>query len=82
MNRPLCERFDQLKPGMKARVTGYQSEAIGWERLMEMGLIPGQEFEVVREAPLGGCVQICVMGSNLCLRKCEGKCMLVESLES
>jgi len=77
----LCDRFDKLRPGMKAKVAGYSSEMQGWERLMEMGLVPGQEFEVMREAPLGGCLEICVLGSSLCLRKCEGKCILIEPVE-
>ena len=73
--------FSELKPGMKARVRGFVNNCpTGWERLMDLGLVPGTEFEVIREAPLGDPVEICILGSSLCLRKCEGSCILVEKL--
>lgn len=38
-------------------------------RLMQMGLVPGTQFEVLRMAPLGDPIVIRVRGYTLALRK-------------
>jgi ferrous iron transport protein A len=42
-------------------------------RLMEMGLVPGTETQVVGTAPLGDPLEIEVRGYRLSLRKCEAE---------
>jgi Fe2+ transport system protein FeoA len=41
------------------------------QRLLEMGLIPGETIEVVRIAPLGDPLEVKIQGYFLSLRKSE-----------
>lgn len=47
-------------------------------RLLEMGITPGVEVEVVRRAPLGFPMEIKLRGYLLSLRESEAKCIEVE----
>lgn len=47
-------------------------------RLLEMGLTPGSEVEVVRTAPLGFPIEVKIRGYLLSLRKSEAECIEVE----
>jgi ferrous iron transport protein A len=40
-------------------------------RLLEMGLLPGTEVEVVRVAPLGDPIELAVRGYKLSIRRAE-----------
>jgi DtxR family Mn-dependent transcriptional regulator len=51
------------------------------KRIMEMGLIPGLVFEVVRLAPLDGPVEIAANDYHLSLRKEEAKLVQVEVMK-
>lgn len=59
-----------LLPGERAVVLGWPDGAAP-PRLLEMGLIEGTEFEVVRLAPFGDPINIRIRGYNLSLRKSE-----------
>lgn len=41
------------------------------DRLMEMGMLPGSEVQVVRLAPLGDPMDLKVRGYHLSIRKAE-----------
>lgn len=73
--------FAELRPGMRARVCGYSETTDAGCRLQELGFVPGAEFDVVRQAPFNGPVQVCIFGSNFCLRKSEGQCMLCQQVD-
>jgi ferrous iron transport protein A len=47
-------------------------------RILEMGIIPGIDLEVVRKAPLGFPIEIKVRGYLLTLRESEAKCIEIE----
>lgn len=47
-------------------------------RLLEMGLTPGSEVEVIRAAPLGFPIEVKIRGYLLSLRKSEAECVEVE----
>lgn len=47
-------------------------------RLLEMGLTPGIQLEIVRRAPLGFPMEIKVRSYLLSLRESEAKCIEVE----
>ena len=47
-------------------------------RLLEMGITPGIEIEIVRRAPMGFPMEIKVRGYLLSLRESEAKCIEVE----
>jgi Fe2+ transport system protein FeoA len=49
-------------------------------RLLDMGVVPGEEIEVIRIAPLGDPVEYMVRGYRLSLRRSEAAQVLVEPL--
>lgn len=63
--------LDQLKPGQKGQVENVTGSAALVQRLMELGLLEGEEVEVLRFAPLGDPMEIWLCGSRLSLRKAE-----------
>lgn len=58
-----------LAAGQRGRVTGFNLPSEQSQRLQEMGLTVGTEFEVVRFAPLGDPLEVKVRGYHLSLRK-------------
>ena len=50
-------------------------------RLLEMGLTPGVEVEMLGRAPLGDPLEFEVRGYRLSLRKSEAKLVTIEPLE-
>jgi ferrous iron transport protein A len=72
--------LDQIPRGTLARiqdVTGDDTLAI---RLMEMGLIEGEEIELIGAAPLGDPLEFAVRGYRLSLRANEARRVVVEPL--
>ena len=69
-----------LKIGEKARVSGFELPPEHRQRLLEMGLTVGAEFEVVRFAPMGDPIDIKVRGYHLSLRKKEASGVRVTRL--
>lgn len=72
--------LDQIPRGTSARirdVTGDDTLAI---RLMEMGLIEGEEIELIGAAPLGDPLEFSVRGYRLSLRANEARRVLVDPL--
>ena len=70
--------LDQMPRGSVARivdVTGDDSLAV---RLMEMGLIEGEQIELIGAAPLGDPLEFSVRGYRLSLRAGEAKRVIVE----
>lgn len=66
------ERFLQdLKPGERARVERIEGGGALRRRMMDMGIVPGVELEVVRCAPFGGPLQIRLKGYYLAMRRGE-----------
>lgn len=74
------EVLSALKIGEKARVLGFELPPEHRQRLLEMGLTVGAEFEVVRFAPMGDPIDIKVRGYHLSLRKKEAGGVRVERL--
>jgi len=65
--------------GSTVSVVGYESTAKAYKRkLLAMGLTPGTELIVFRQAPLGDPVEIIVRGFHLSLRKEEAEALLIE----
>lgn len=71
MSEDAAENLGALPLGQRGRVTGFDLLPEQRQRLLEMGLTVGAEFEVVRFAPLGDPIDIKVRGYHLSLRKRE-----------
>jgi DtxR family Mn-dependent transcriptional regulator len=85
---PTCEfvpetetTLDQLCPGRSGTIISLAGRGVYRKRLMEMGLGPGADFEVLRIAPLGDPVEVKVRGYLLSLRKSEAALINVRILE-
>ncbi len=74
------ETLSTIPLGQKGRVTGFALPPEQRQRLLEMGLTVGAQFEVVRFAPLGDPIDIKVRGYHLSLRKNEAAGVLVARL--
>jgi len=75
-------KLKEMKAGMRGRVTGYGTADRAYrQKVLQMGLTRGTEFELVRMAPLGDPVEIAICGSGLTLRKAEADALEVEVMK-
>jgi Fe2+ transport system protein FeoA len=63
--------LDQLPLGQRGTITAVQGDDLLVQRLLEMGLLEGEEVEVVGLAPLGGPLEIRLRDYRLSLRREE-----------
>ena len=68
--------LNELEPGQTGVIQGYAS-AQPPIRLLELGLLPGTEVEVIRLAPFGDPMDLRIRGYHLSLRKLEAAQILV-----
>ena len=80
MTMEASENLSSLPLGQKGRVLGFSLPPEHRQRLLEMGLTVGAQFEVIRFAPLGDPIDIKVRGYHLSLRKNEAAGVLVARL--
>lgn len=60
-------------PGEGGRIARIDAEPNITRRLMELGLVPGTEIDLVRTAPLGDPLEVSVRGLHLSLRRSEAR---------
>lgn len=65
--------LDSLKPGERARVIDVTGDDAVAVRLLEMGLVEGEEIENLGAAPLGDPVEYFIRGYRLSLRLSEAR---------
>ncbi|MEI6691514.1 MAG: FeoA family protein [Chlorobium sp.] len=73
-------RLSDLKVGDKAEVTAVKAEHAVRRRIMDMGLIKGTRFKVLRVAPLGDPMEIFFKGLHLAMRKNEAEGIIVRKV--
>ncbi len=73
-------RLADLSVGSKARVVGVAGDDEISLRLLEMGLTPGVDVELLGTAPLGDPLEFDVRGYHLSVRKSEAQRVEIESL--
>ena len=73
-------RLSELKVGDKAEVTAVKAESAVRRRIMDMGLIKGTRFKVLRVAPLGDPMEIVFKGLYLAMRKYEADGVMVRKV--
>lgn len=69
--------LDMIPSNVTARVSAVESSDAHGLRLMEMGMVPGAMVRVVKSAPLGDPIQVCVRNYHLALRRAEAKSITV-----
>ena len=72
--------LDQLRPGQRGRILGMQGADVLIQRLMEMGLLEGDEVELIGFAPLGDPLEVRLGDYRLSLRRTEAARVEVELL--
>lgn len=70
-----------LKPGEQGRITKLEA-GIGpiRRRLMDMGVLVGEQVRVSKVAPLGDPIEVTIKSYSLSLRKKEARGILVEAI--
>lgn len=68
-----------LKPGQRGRIAKIGAIGPLRRRLMDMGILVGEEVRVEQVAPLGDPIEITVKSYNLSLRKREAEGILLEA---
>ncbi len=61
--------INNLKPGDKAAIVGFNGDLQLQARLVEMGLLPGIEIRLVKTAPLSGPVELKVRDYYISIRR-------------
>ena len=72
--------LDQFRAGQRLRIVRVDGAEALVQRLLEMGLLEGEEVEVVAFAPLGDPVEIRLRDYRLSLRRSEAGRILVTPL--
>ena len=72
--------LDQMQQGQRARVESFVGDDVVLQRLMEMGLLEGEEIEVLAFAPMGDPVEIRLRDYRLSLRRTEAARVCVSLL--
>jgi ferrous iron transport protein A len=72
--------LDQLKTSQRACIRGVQGHDSLVQRLLEMGLLEGEEVEVLGFAPFGDPMEIRLRDYRLSLRRAEAACITVTPL--
>ncbi|MCD6319568.1 MAG: ferrous iron transport protein A [Candidatus Desulfofervidaceae bacterium] len=67
-----------LKKGQRALVKQVTGNGLIKQRLLKMGLVPGETVQIEKIAPLGSPIDVLVKGYHLSLRKEEANCVEVE----
>jgi ferrous iron transport protein A len=74
--------LSEVKLGQRARVVAVAGPDGLVQRLLEMGLLEGEEIEVIGFAPLGDPMEILLRDYRLSLRGREAACVSVEVLSA
>lgn len=70
--------IDDMSTGTSACLHAIGGERSFRRRLMELGLLPGTEVQLVRRADVGGVLELEVRGCRLSLRRSEAREIQVE----
>lgn len=68
-----------LRPGDKGKITSIGAIGPLKRRLMDMGVLVGEEVRVEKIAPLGDPIEVRIKSYNLSLRKKEAEGIAVEA---
>ena len=74
-------KLSALKRGQRGRITKMEGAGPLKRRLMDMGVLAGEEIRMEKVAPLGDPLEVTVKGYKLSLRKKEADGITVEVME-
>mgnify|MGYP001565356047 FL=1 len=70
-----------LKPGERGKITNMGAIGSLKRRLMDMGVLVGEEIKVEKIAPLGDPIEVTIKNYNLSLRRKEAQGIEVEAIK-
>lgn len=70
--------LEGVRCGQKAKISQITGERSFCRRLMELGLVPGTEIELMRISALGELVQLRARGALFSIRRAEARGVTVE----
>lgn len=70
-------QLSELKPGDKGTIISHQAEGAVRQRLLDLGLMPEIEIELVRFAPMGDPLELRVGLTNVVIRNAEAETVMV-----
>jgi ferrous iron transport protein A len=70
--------LSKLKPGEMGKITAIGSIGPLKRRLMDMGVLVGEDVKVLKVAPLGDPIEVVIKSYSLSLRKKEAEGIAVE----
>ena len=74
-------KLKEMTAGDCGKVTGYSTtDKLYRQKLIQMGVVKGVEFKLVRIAPLGDPAEISIRGCSVTLRKAEADAVEVEKI--
>jgi len=73
-------RLDELRAGTRARIASITGDAALVQRLMELGVLEGEEVEVIGFAPLGDPLEVRLADTRLSLRRQEAAGIAVDRI--
>lgn len=76
-NRSLTKPLSELKPGESGTLVSFDAQYEEQNRLLELGLIPGNNVSMHQKAPLGDPLELEVLHSRICIRKDDAKSFTV-----
>jgi ferrous iron transport protein A len=76
----LVRTLADLRPGQKARITGYVEMSPTVQRLLHLGLLKGVVVSLTRRALTGDPIEIRILDYSLSLRRREAALLEVETL--
>lgn len=72
--------LSDCKIGVTAKITSLSMADSFRKRMMDLGLMPGTEVQVMRKAPFGDPIVVQVRGFQVSFRMSEARCIEIESL--
>ncbi len=73
--------LNRVSSGGRAKVAYVKGRGAARRRILDMGIVPGVEVEVVRSAPLKDPIELRVKGYNLSMRRAEAELVVVSPKE-
>ena len=74
-------KLSVLKPGEKGKILEIKAAGPLKRRLMDMGVLVGEEIKVEKIAPLGDPIEVTIKNYNLSFRKKEAEGIEVEVIK-
>lgn len=75
------KKLSMLRPGQRGKIREIGAIGLLKRRLMDMGILVGEEVKVEKVAPFGDPIEVTIKNYKLSFRKKEASSIVVEELE-